>query len=69
VIVTHLKPVENPTDSKVFYLPVSTVCLIDDLIESIDEFQKMGPEDERITAWNRASRELISPRPSDFTVP
>jgi hypothetical protein len=67
--VTHLKPVGNPANNKVFYLPVSTVCLIEDLLNSIDEFQKMGPEDERVTAWNRAARELINPRPSDFTVP
>jgi hypothetical protein len=69
LIVTHLEPVEKATDDKVFYLPVSTVCLIADLLSSIDEFQKMGPEDERVTAWNRAVWELSSPRPSDFTVP
>jgi hypothetical protein len=69
LVVTHLKPVENPANNKVFYLPISTICLVMDLLGSIDEFQKMGPADERLTAWNRAARELINPRPSDFTVP
>jgi hypothetical protein len=65
--VTHLELVKDPGHDKSFCLPVSMVCLIMDLLSSIDEFQKMGPEDERITAWNRAARELIIPRPSDFS--
>jgi hypothetical protein len=67
--VTHLEPVQNPTDDTVFYLPVSTVCLIQDLLSSIDEFQKMGPEDERVVAWNRVASELTGPQHYEFTVP
>ena len=66
--VTHLEPVESPTENTVFYLPVSTACLIKDLVSSIDEFQKVGPEDERVTAWNRAARKLTELIPFDFIV-
>jgi hypothetical protein len=65
--LTHLEPV-SPEGDKLFWLPVSTVCLIMDLLSSIDEFQKAGPEDERVTAWNRAARELTCPKPFDFVV-
>jgi hypothetical protein len=65
--LTHLEPV-SPAGDKLFWLPVSTVCLIMDLLSSIDEFQKAGPEDERVTAWNRAARQLTCPKPFDFVV-
>ena len=68
LIVTHLKLVGNPTNNEVFYLPVSSVCLIDDLIGSIDEFQKIGPKDERSAAWNRAACELTRPKIFKFVV-
>jgi hypothetical protein len=65
---THLEPI-NPAGDNRFWLPVSTVCLVMDLLSSIDELQKAGPEDERLTAWNRAARELTGPKPFDFVVP
>lgn len=64
--VTHLEPIA--AGGKKFWLPVSTVCLLDDLICSIDEFGKVGPEEERETAWNRAARDLGCPEPFDFEV-
>jgi len=68
VSVTHLQPVSTGSGCKEYALPVSTTCLIDDLLASIEEFIQSGPEDERVTAWNRAARELNAPQPSDFTV-
>jgi hypothetical protein len=65
--ITHLEPI-SPAGDNQFWLPVSTVCLIMDLLSSIDEFQKAGPEDERVTAWNRAARELTGLKPFDFVV-
>lgn len=62
--VSHLKLIA--IDPKTFWLPVSTKCLIDDLTASIDAFAVAGPEDERITAWNRAARKLAVPEPYDF---
>jgi hypothetical protein len=68
VRVTHLEPV-SMTGSKHFWLPVSTPCLIEDLTASINGFLQAGPEDERVTAWNCAARELASPEPFDFVIP
>jgi hypothetical protein len=65
--VTHLEPVVYVT-GRSFGLPVSTNCLLDDLVAAIDRFQVAGPEDERVTAWNRAARELAALEPFDFTV-
>lgn len=75
--VTHLVPVNPSRDNKLYYLPVSTNCLIDDLCTSIKEFKTPSSEvlknptyvDERITAWNRAARVLGTPRPCKFVVP
>jgi hypothetical protein len=53
--VTHLEP-EVHVAGRSFWLPVSTNCLIDDLVAAIDRFIAAGPEDERVTAWNRAAR-------------
>jgi len=64
--VRHLQPNAH-TDVRLFWLPVSTRCLVDDVACSIEHFGRIGPEDERITAWNRAARELGSPRTFDFT--
>jgi hypothetical protein len=64
--VVHLEPVASPAADR-FWLPVSTRCLIDDLMYSIEAFEKAGPENERITAWNRAARDLTTPEPYDFT--
>jgi hypothetical protein len=68
LIVTHLEPVVHVA-SRSFWLTVSTNCLLDDLAAAIDRFISAGPEDERVTAWNRAARELSAPDPFDFTVP
>ena len=68
LIATYLKPMENPTDNEVSYLPVSMLCLIEDFLSSIGEFQKMGAEDARVTAWNRAARELTRPKCFEFVV-
>jgi hypothetical protein len=67
---THLKPIKSlgPTSPSKFWLPVSTKCLIEDLEASIDLFAKSGPDNERVTAWNRAARELNPPEPFDFTL-
>jgi hypothetical protein len=66
--VTHLEPVVYVA-GRSFGLPVSTNCLIDDLVAAIDRFMAAGPEDERVTAWNRAARELAAPEPFEFTYP
>jgi hypothetical protein len=66
--VTHLEPVVLVA-GRSFGLPVSTNCLLDDLMAAIDRFLAAGPEDERVTAWNRAARDLTAPEPFDFTVP
>jgi len=65
IFVVHLEPFESPTRGQ-FFLPVSTKCLIDDLICSIEMFEKAGPENERITSWNRAARDLTTLEPYDF---
>jgi hypothetical protein len=63
--VVHLEPVASNTASR-FWLPVSTTCLVEDLMRSIEVFETAGPENERITAWNRAARDLNTPEPYDF---
>ena len=65
--VTHLEPVLRP-DGKAHALPVATNWLVADLEESINRFMGHGPEDERVTAWNRAARELTQYEVCDFTV-
>lgn len=67
ISVVHLEPVAT-TASNCFWLPVSTRCLIDDLMCSIEVFEEAGPENERITAWNRAARDLATPEPHNFTL-
>ena len=66
--VTHLEPLERVA-GRSYWLPVSTNCLLDDLVAAIDSFIAAGPEDERVTAWNRAARELTAPEAFEFTVP
>jgi hypothetical protein len=66
ISVVHLEPVASTTTGR-FWLPVSTKCLIEDLMCSIEVFERDGPENERVTAWNRAARELTTPKPYDFT--
>lgn len=65
--VVHLEPVAS-TATGHHWLPVSTRCLIDDLMCSIEIFERAAPENERVTAWNRAARDLNIPEPYDFTL-
>lgn len=65
--VVHLEPVASTATGR-HWLPVSTSCLIDDLMCSIEIFERAGPENERVTAWNRAARDLNIPEPCDFTL-
>ncbi len=67
ISLVHLEPIAYAGSNR-FWLPVSTRCLIDDLMCSIEVFEKAGPENERITAWNRAARDLTTPEPYDFTL-
>jgi hypothetical protein len=61
--VTHLVVFGN---NGKYWLPISTKCLIEDLIEFINVFIQSGPEDERRTFWNRAARKLNKPASFDF---
>lgn len=63
--VTHLVPCGG---SGRYWLPVSTKCFIDDLIEFINLFIKSGPENERKTLWNRADGELNNPVTYEFKI-
>ena len=67
--VTHLTPVHfgNPTK---YHLPVSTICLITDLLSSIDNFADgaVGTKETRISAWNRAVKALNKPRKFNFVL-
>lgn len=66
VQVRHLDSLPSQVGGQHFWLPVSTSCLVDDLVCSIEQFGQCGPEDERVTAWNRAVRDLEPPRSFDF---
>lgn len=68
VPVTHLVPVASGTGNQ-FWLPVSTMCLVDDLVTSIDVFAQAGPESERVAAWNQTVKDLSSPVPFQFVIP
>lgn len=65
--VIHLEPILGPSPTG-YWLPVSTQCLVDDIEASIDRFCQAGPDNERVTLWNRAARELSTPEPYDFVV-
>ncbi len=67
---THLVPVQNPIRraGQDFLLPVSTECLVDDLIESIDRFIRAEQDNVRLEAWNIAARQVSGPYRFDFTV-
>lgn len=67
VTVTHLEPLPS-TQAGRFWLPVSTVCLIDDLKASIDHLAAVGPEADRVAAWNRAAQQLAAPVKHEFTI-
>jgi hypothetical protein len=67
VSVVHLGPLVSVHGGR-FWLPVSTVCLIDDLVASIDMFVQSGPEADRVAAWNAAAQHLGAPVPYEFVV-
>lgn len=52
-----------------FALFVSTRCLVEDLLSSIDVFKTgMGNVPKRIDSWNKAASELVKPTPFAFNV-
>ncbi len=65
--VTHLEPAASIQAGR-FWLPVSTVCLIDDLEASIDQFAAAGPKSDRVAAWNRAAQQLAAPVRYEFVI-
>jgi len=67
--VTHLTPLPSALGGSFFWLPVSTVCLIDDLVASIDCFAQSGPEADRVAAWNRAAQDLGAIVWFEFKIP
>jgi hypothetical protein len=67
VTVTHLEPLTS-AQVKRFWLPVSTVCLINDLEASIDHLAQAGPEADRVAAWNRAAQQLGAPVLYEFGI-
>jgi hypothetical protein len=67
VTATHLEPLPSAQTGR-FWLPVSTVCLIDDLKASIDHFAAAGPEADRVAAWNRAGQQLAVPVRNEFMI-
>lgn len=58
--VKHLQTLLSDKEKR-YWLPISTKCLIQDTIESINIFLKLGPEDERVTCWNKAYYKLSKP--------
>ena len=67
VTVTHLEPLPSAEADR-FWLPVSTVCLIDDLKASIDHLAAAAPEADRVAAWNRAAQQLAAPVKHEFAI-
>ncbi|RJQ40687.1 MAG: hypothetical protein C4555_01065 [Dehalococcoidia bacterium] len=68
--VSHLKITPHPNLTEQYSLWVSTWCLVDDLIKSIDVFKTgMGNPNERIASWNKVALELVKPTPFDFKIP
>lgn len=65
--VSHLEPLAT-TQAGRFWLPVSTVCLIEDLEASIDHLLAAGPEADRVAAWNRAAQQLAVPVRYEFVI-
>lgn len=67
--VHHLQPVQAPHDRALFYLPVSTICLVQDLLNSVERFkQGVGATAQRSRCWNQAARILNQPKEFNFTV-
>jgi hypothetical protein len=68
--VTHLTPLRLDETGKNYHLPVSTVCLITDLLSSITMFIDgvVGTEETRVRAWNKAAKALNKPGRFDFAL-
>ncbi len=67
IIVSHLEPLHN-NGTSVWWLPVSSECLVEDLEKSIDTFAGRFDHAERISAWNLAAKRLGKPQPSKFSL-
>ena len=60
--VRHLQPVASPDVPNKYYLPVSTNCLLQDLLSSIDLYKDgLEKPDELATKWNEAVAVLDAP--------
>jgi len=68
--VRHLQIVRDPEVPNRYYLPISTSCLIEDLLSSIEKFKGgLGKSNELIIAWNEAAKVLSCPKEFDFSLP
>ncbi|GEM_PF-7124602 len=68
--VSHLTITRHINLSGQFALCVSTWCLVEDLLRSIDVFKTgMGNPAERTDSWNKVASELVKPTPFAFMVP
>jgi hypothetical protein len=65
--VSHLELLHDRGRS-LFYLPMSSACLVDDLDEAIEIFSCSPESVERVTAWNRAAKRLGKPHRCDFSL-
>ena len=65
ILVTHLVPSRSSTPL-LYWLPVSLDCLLDDLERAIDVFGSDNNSAARVTAWNRAARQIAPPQPYNF---
>jgi len=67
--VRHLHPSQYPKQKDLYYLPVSTICLVQDLLNSIEYF-KGGLEEpcRLIKPWNEAAELLNEPTKYNFTI-
>lgn len=69
VTVDHLFPFKSPWMKEEYYLPVSTKCLVDDLLSSIDYFKGgLGKPNELIKTWNETAEILIKQKVCDFNL-
>ena len=68
--VSHLRITAHLDLSGQFALCVSTRCLVEDLLRSIDVFKTgMGNVVKRTDSWNKVASELVKPTPFTFKVP
>jgi hypothetical protein len=65
--VSHLELLHDRVRS-LFYLSMSSDCLVDDLDEAIDIFSRSSESVERIAAWNRAAKRLGKAHRCDFSL-